>query len=122
MKNKTFKRIEKKAKVWRDLIANDIFVDYINERPLEETCQRIIKHRSIIIKLIAHLRQHDKKSSREFGVRYEHDFRTGDETYGYKSIQSIESNLNYISDRFCAEFRLTWLSEVPEKVELLKLK
>lgn len=53
----------------------------------------------------------------EYG--YEPDTRTGDETYGYGSLGSIDSNLTYISDRCHATFRLTWLLELPERIALL---
>jgi len=39
----------------------------------------------------------------------ENDFRCGEDTYGYKSIESIKDNMIYISDRWKAAFRIKWL-------------
>ena len=49
----------------------------------------------------------------------EKDLRPGYDTYGYNTIESIISNLEYISDRFCCAFRLSWLVDVPEEVRRL---
>lgn len=124
MKNKTFKRLEKKAKVWRSVIANQVFKDFCYYWNLEETCERIIKHRNVIIKYRSYLEQRNIRTCKKYKhiTPYEPDRRIGDETYGYESIDSIEGDLNYISDRFGGEFRLTWLLEVPERVALLQNK
>ena len=37
------------------------------------------------------------------------DPRTGAETYGYESEESISNNMSYISDRWRCAFRLKWL-------------
>ena len=37
------------------------------------------------------------------------DCRSGEETYGYKTFDSIDNNLMYISDRWRCAFRLRWL-------------
>jgi hypothetical protein len=121
MKNKTWVRLEKKAYCnWRQIVANHIFVDYLNKRTLEDTCKRIVRYRNIIIKLRDALRVDHKRMSKKYNFVFNPDLRTGDKTYGYKSIESINNNLDYISDRFCAEFRLSWLLEVPEKVAALQ--
>lgn len=48
-------------------------------------------------------------SLRDDLVEEEQDFRGGWDTYGYESIDSIYNNLEYISDRWCAAFRVNWL-------------
>ena len=42
-------------------------------------------------------------------MKVEHDYRTGEETYGYETRELIEQNIHYISDRFYCQFRLKWL-------------
>ena len=37
------------------------------------------------------------------------DCRTGEETYGYSDIESVEDNMLYISDRYRCAFRLKWI-------------
>lgn len=37
------------------------------------------------------------------------DVRLGNETYGYRDDESILGNLCYISDRWCAAFRIAWM-------------
>lgn len=39
----------------------------------------------------------------------EGDYRTGEETYGYSDIESIENDMLYISDRYRCAFRLKWI-------------
>ena len=132
MKNKTYNRLVEKARCYRQIIANQIFVDYLHKRPLDEVCERVKLHAPVIKKLRDQLERAMRRTYKqnvfvnEQGIKYtpvfEPDDRTGDETYGYESLEAIEGNLEYISDRFSAEFRLTWLLGVPEKVELLKVK
>ena len=45
-----------------------------------------------------------KKWSKE-----EDDFRSGEESYGYKSQESVRNNMFYISDRWRCAFRVKWL-------------
>ena len=40
------------------------------------------------------------------------DPRTGTETYGFRSVESIKNNLYYISDRWSCEFRIRWLLDL----------
>lgn len=42
------------------------------------------------------------------------DYRTGDETYGYK-LGNIRGNLSYISDRFFCSFRIRWMLDLIER-------
>lgn len=39
----------------------------------------------------------------------DNDLRSGEETYGYESPDSIVHSFIYISDRWCASFRVRWL-------------
>jgi len=57
---------------------------------------------------------------RAFHFAYDPDRRSGEETYGYTSLESIESSLEYICDRWGCAFRLTWLLGVPNAVAHLK--
>jgi hypothetical protein len=114
MKNKTKRKLEKKYQSWRYIVAKQIFNDFYYNRGLEETCRRIRLHSGVLHKAIAYLRADALKW--DFDGR---DDRTGEETYGYKDIESIEGNLSYISDRAMCEFRLRWLVEVPERVDKL---
>ena len=43
------------------------------------------------------------------------DDRSGEETYGYESEQSVLYDLSYMSDRWLCEFRLQWLIDLIEK-------
>jgi hypothetical protein len=47
---------------------------------------------------------------------YEPDLRSGDETYGYKSRKQVSERLDYISDRFGAAFRITWMLGLPYRL------
>jgi len=42
----------------------------------------------------------------------EGDYRSGKETYEYESLESIQGNLSYISDRWRVAFRVRWLIEL----------
>jgi uncharacterized protein (DUF2164 family) len=128
MKRSTAKRLQKRAKIWRELIANQVFNEYYYNRGLEETCRRIKLYRGVIQKYLNWIRvcyyidfPNAKKEERKYKLSpHLPDYRKGDETYGYGSIESIENSLKYISDRFGAEFRLQWLLEVPERIEKLR--
>ena len=43
------------------------------------------------------------------------DDRSGEETYGYESEESVLYDLGYISDRWICEFRLQWLIDLIDK-------
>lgn len=42
-------------------------------------------------------------------IEHEQDFRNGFETYKYESVSKICADLEYISDRWTAAFRVNWL-------------
>ena len=119
MKRKTYNRLHKQSRAHYHIIGQLIFDDFCYDRGLKQTCHRIRRHSRVIEKLIAWLRIENVRMAKEYEWEVRHDFRTGEETYGYKSIKNIEGNLNYISDRFSAEFRLTWLLGVPDAVDKL---
>jgi len=45
-------------------------------------------------------------------LRDDIDTRTGKETYQYQNIESIRSNLRYISDRWKCSFRIRWILDL----------
>lgn len=49
----------------------------------------------------------------------DHDTRTGYQTYGYRSYESIIGNLDYISDRYNCRFRLQWLLTLCEDFDTI---
>lgn len=55
-----------------------------------------------------------KKWSKE-----EDDFRAGEETYDYKSQESMNNNMFYISDRWRCAFRLKWLIDGIESKKIV---
>ena len=123
MKNKTKRRIDKKAAVWTGLIACKVFHKYYYNGDLSLTCSKITLYAGVIKKLIEWHQLESDRISKEYKMtKLPEDKRTGRETYGYASIESIETKLSYISDRFGAAFRLRWLLDVPKEVHKLKNK
>lgn len=114
MKNKTKRRIVEKRNAWRHVVANHIFVDCCYRRSLDDTCKRITRHKRVLQKLKAYMLD---TSPWLRDVEY-----TGDNVYGYTSIEQVEGRLDYISDRFMAPCRLTWLMELPDRVAGLPLE
>ena len=132
MKRKTYNRMKRKAAAWNWVITR-MFRDYQEDKDLDRLCDAIRKNRGVFHKyrdwIYASFFQYksylgSKGWWKEFNRKHPLtlDLRSGDETYGYASIEKIEENLDYISDRFAAEFRLTWMSELPEKVYKLRRK
>ena len=100
------RRIRKK---YRNIISREIFNHWNrNGIDFETTVSKIKKYRKYIQKL------------KSYHQMSENDYMNGYDTYGYESLESIGSNLEYISDRFCVAFRLSWLVNVPEEVNKLK--
>lgn len=62
------------------------------------------------------LSMHKKSMQEERRYNIEHgstiDDRSGEETYGYDSLDSIKDNLVYVSDRYNCAFRLRWLIDL----------
>ena len=117
MKKQQFHKLEEKARIYNDIVRFHIFNDYA-VRPIAEMANLIDKHRGVIENYIYFLRKATKRIYKEWGSehKYEPDNRTGEKTYGYKSIEEIEGNLDYISDRFACEFRLRWMLGIPNKI------
>lgn len=114
MKRKTRQHLKNKAKIWQTIIDKNVFINYYYRGDLNDICGRIEKFRGVIKKL----RDYRMLEDVEYG--YDPDVRTGDETYGYISLEDIITNLKYISDRCHVGFRLTWLMGVPERVSILQ--
>jgi len=49
-----------------------------------------------------------RKMWKEYSEK-ENDFRGGEETYGYDNAEDIRNNMEYISDRWMAAFRIKWI-------------
>lgn len=58
----------------------------------------------LLIAELPYLKKRWKKLAKE-----ENDYRSGEETYGYSDEESIRNNMEYISDRWMAAFRIKWL-------------
>lgn len=101
MKRRTYR------KLWNRVYHKVFNSCRMNPQDLNTTCTLIRKHKKAIQLL------------RSYHLTKEKDFRSGYETYGYDSLDNIESNLLYISDRFHAAFRLSWLVNVPDEVDKL---
>jgi len=119
MKNSTFQRIEKKQAGRLEVIRTHIFENWC-VKDVERTVIAIKKHRGTIQKQIEFIKIDGKKNSNFKDFPWVADERTGEQTYGYNSLEEIECNLNYISDRFNCEFRLQWMLDVPENWQRLK--
>lgn len=122
MKNKTKLRLKKKADNWHNIIANHIFKDHYFTRSLEDTINRIELYSNVIKKYRDYLDLEHQYLCKKYGWIHEPDTRSGEETYGYESIEKILRDLDYISDRFIAEFRLTWMLDLPNRVDRVLLK
>lgn len=133
MKIKTAIKLDKKFKINARIVSHKIFNEWYYDGDLDRACEQIKKYRGVIRALIRfydnntlnnspqrYTRCSHKKYKRKYGWTEYPDTRKGDETYGYKSLDSINGNLSYISDRFGCSFRMRWLIEVPERVEQLK--
>ena len=125
MKRSTYLRLRKKASVYVDIIDKKILRDGDCVEDLDKTCENINKYRGVLNKYLNFLIYEDVALNRRIFKKYglpllPIDTRTGHETYGYESIEKIERNLSYISDRFRVIFRIRWLMGVPEEVKLIK--
>jgi hypothetical protein len=100
MKRKVKKRIQRR-------LQRKVF-DFAHPVDLNKVVPRIEKNKRAI------------QALRAFHFSYDPDRRSGSETYGYSSLESIGSSLEYICDRWRCAFRLTWLLGVPEAVSNLR--
>ena len=122
MKRSTYNRLQKKADCWYYIVANQIFNDFFYRKDLKDTLDRINKHLGVLKALrdfsILESIRLDNKWHKEYGFKkHGPDLRSGDETYGYKSLENIEGHLSYISDRFNCTFRLQWMIDLPQGIK-----
>jgi len=81
----------------------NIFEMYFNK---QKTLEQLIPN---LKKALPKLKYLEKKNA-----EHDTDTRSGMETYGYKSKDSILASLEYISDRWHCRFRLRWLIDLLE--------
>ena len=119
MKRKTSNRLKRKEVVYKHIIANKIFDDCAYNGDLDKTIASIKKYKHVLEKFLFCLKnsqnihfRHWKKWDKRNGYGDMTDNRRGWETYGYKSKEAVEGNLNYISDRFSSEFRIQWMIDL----------
>jgi hypothetical protein len=113
MKRSTKKRIKEKIKIWYSLVYSKVFKNYLEngEFNLDEICRGIIEVSSVIRCLCR-----EEKRISYVGYKIPNPY----ESYGYKNLEKIKSDLRYISDRFYDPKRLLWLLYVPSEVARLK--
>jgi hypothetical protein len=113
MKRSTKKRIKKKIQIWYSLVYSKVFKNYLEngEFNLDEICRGIVEVSSVICCLC-------REEKRISYVGYE--IPNPYESYGYKSLENIELDLRYMSDRFHDPKKMLWLLYVPSEVARLK--
>jgi len=106
MKYKTRFKLYNKTIIYHNLIKRNVFDNL--DRPINEIIDSIKELEPIIKKYIEYVNMPRNRFIAGLRKEYpiEPDLRSGEETYGYNNIKD---HLNYISDRFDAEFRLRWL-------------
>jgi hypothetical protein len=116
MKRKTKSRLQRKFGTSHEIHTKQIdkimWVDFITHKNLENYSFEDIKDKLNIIKYhIGALHNVYRNESARNGFT---DNRGGYETYGYKNLESIKSNLSYISDKYKCTFRLRWILDLLE--------
>jgi len=126
MKRKTSNRLLRKERVYKEIIRKHIFNDYFYSGDLQSTLDSIEKYRGVLMGYLHCLYNYDnihgrhfKKENKRNGWNFTPDTRTGWETYGFDSIESIEGNLSYIADRFGSEFRIHWMLDIHDGINEL---
>jgi hypothetical protein len=99
MRRKHYLKNERKISYYRQIIER-IFDGDFN---YDNFKNNINKNKFVIKKAIESLRL----SLKHYG--FDITYLSGEQSYGYKSIESIESTYSYISDRFMCGNRLTWM-------------
>jgi hypothetical protein len=117
MKRSTKNRIEKKEKIWVALVYSKVFKNYLENGifNLKEICEAIEQCSGVIgcmCRATKPLHGHLYVKGYEIPNPYD--------TYGYKSLKSIELDLKYMCDRFADPKKLLWLLCVPSEVARLK--
>lgn len=104
--------LERKLSCYRTIVKDHIFQDYVYNRGLRETSKRIEKYKHVLQKYVNLLDQLDALNGHEpdWGCALDHYHKN----YS-NSLDSIEGNLEYISDRFHCQFRLAWMLEAVSK-------
>jgi len=69
------------------------------------------------LKLLSPIKEDLELIYSEYSVE-EEDYRQGDQTYGYEE-EEILGNLQYISDRWGAAFRIAWMIGLIERQETI---
>lgn len=73
---------------------------------------RLDSKEAIVDMLMPYYSQLVKMYEQEVELPVHRDYRSGEETYGYASLEDIEVSLFYISDRWRAPFRMRWLIDM----------
>jgi hypothetical protein len=110
------KRVKKKNRYTMAGTFSKVMAKFYREpETVQEAVDHLRPHRWLIEQLYEKSLAEDVKLNKEYGFNSEPDLRSGQETYGYKSDESITCNLQYISDRWRAPFRLRWLLDLIDK-------
>lgn len=118
-------------RVYQQIIEKHIFDDLQVREDLDETVRRIEFYRH---ELEAYAKSmilliNDFSDRRRFYwmtnkdkrlVKWAPDLRTGYESFGYESIESIRNTLLCISDRFEALYIINWMLGIPTEYKKLK--
>ena len=130
IRQKFYVRREKKNSYLYKFLNKHIFAKYhggtddTGDSDIKNLIRNLIKYRREVQAL------HDLGVNYYFNPRYhsrkelqlydnEPDTRSGYETYGYDDLESIKTDLDYISDRFNATFRLRWILDLLDQPELV---
>lgn len=118
MKRSTKNRIKKKYKIWIALVYSKVFKNYLEggRFNLDKICEGIEQCSGLLRCLCGATKQ-------VYGHLYVKGYEIANpyDTYGYESLESVELDLKYMSDRFSDPKKLLWLLYVPSEVARLKL-
>jgi hypothetical protein len=111
MKRTTINRIQRKRE-HRYEILRRVFSNFygLKDMTLPKAIEILKPHRGEIAAELRYLNWYDQMRG-----WMPLDNRKGVDTYGYESEDSILINLQYISDRFPAQFRLQWVLDLLDK-------
>ena len=88
-----------------ELTLDDNFIGVLLLCSKLDSIERIREHLRPYYDLLVHLYEDEQ-------LIEDQDYRTGSDTYGYASIESVQCNLSYISGRWRCCFRVRWLIEL----------
>lgn len=111
MKKSTINRIHRKREHRNEILSRLVFSKFygLKDMTLPKAIEIIKPYKGEIAAELHYLDWYDRLDGRE------PDNRKGVDTYGYKSEQTILYDLQYISDRFTAQFRLQWVLDLLDK-------